>query len=138
LSILVTGYSRNVTSNIFIKESPELELFIHSSSNTVIKTGSQSDDNSIIARGKGQGNKSNATGSLNDSKSRKILNLTALEPPNGVWKRYQVELTPEGTVAADITVEVKLLRPLDTGHLFIRSDQSTFTAQVAAPPPPPY
>ncbi len=132
----MTGYSRNVTSNIFIKESPELELFIHYSSNTDIKTGSQIDDNSIIARSKGQGNKSNDTGSLNDSKSRKILNLTALEPPNGVWKRYQVELTPDVTVATDITVEVKLLRPLDTGHLFIRSDQSTSTAQVAAPPPP--
>jgi hypothetical protein len=131
LSILVTGYSRNVTSNIFIKESPELELFIHYShtiSNKVINTDSQSDDNSIIARSKGQGNKINATGSLNDSKSRKILNLTALEPPNGVWKRYLVELTPDVTVATEITVEVKLLRPLDTGHLFIRSDQSISTA----------
>jgi hypothetical protein len=134
--MLVTGYSRNVTSNIFIKESPELELFIHSSSNTDIKTSSQSDDNSIIARSIGQGNKSNDTSSLNDSKSRKILNLTALEPPNGVWKRYLVELTPDVTVATDITVEVKLLRPLDTGHLFIRSDQSISIAQVASPPPP--
>jgi hypothetical protein len=96
MSLLVVGYTRNGSTNPFIKENPELELFIHQNTNKSYR-------NSILG-----------------AKSGKVLNLTSLDPPNGQWKRYLIEESPNTTQATSTQLEIKLLRPLDTSHIFIR------------------
>ncbi len=88
------GYTRNSSHNKFIRESPELELFIHQ-----LPTNSSQNNSSL---------------------SREILNLTSLDPPNSQWKHYLVQVSPNTTTSITTVVEIKLLRPLDTGHIFIR------------------
>jgi hypothetical protein len=111
LSVLVVGYKRNGSSNPYIKDSPELELYIHHTNSSTDSSKSNKSEASSLTN----------TNKKSALKNGKILNLTSLDPPNGQWKHYLIEESLNTTQATNILLEIKLLRPLDTSHIFIRS-----------------